>query len=298
MIDFGALGIAINQNGPTEQRVACPQCSKRQRDDSLGANLETGAFHCFRCNWSGRAGGEANAPYAAIAHIDDPAIAARKRERLRKAWRESLALSNPKARAVRAYLASRALGEVLRDPPETLRAHPALSYWDGPNDLGKFPVMLALFHAGDGKPISLHATFLQCNGHEKARVPSPKKLLGVALRGTTRGGAIRLHTPGYGVIGLGEGIETALSLCLLRKIPVWSAYCAGNLERIILPNDLREVHIAVDLDENDIGEQTARALASRIAKASPPTKVYLVRPEREAPGDLNDQLMNARVGAS
>ena len=296
MINFGALGIEINPRGATEQRVPCPQCSKKSRDDSLGANLASGCFHCFRCAWSGRVGG--STAHAPVQHLNDPTIALRKRERLRKTWRETFSLSSPKARAVRAYLASRALGEVLRDPPTTLRAHPALSYWDGPNDLGKFPAMIALFHAADGKPISLHATFLQCNGHAKARVPNPKKLLGVAQRNATRGGAIRLHTPGYGVLGLGEGIETALSLCLLRQIPVWSAYCAGNLERIVLPNDLREVHIAVDLDESGKGEHAARALASRIAKTSPPTKVYLVRPEREAPGDLNDELMHARVGAS
>src|SRR5262245_21731366 len=50
------LAIVVRPDGAIEQRVACPQCGKGERDDALGVNIETGVFHCFRCAWSGRAG--------------------------------------------------------------------------------------------------------------------------------------------------------------------------------------------------------------------------------------------------
>jgi hypothetical protein len=178
-LNFGALGIEVKQKGPIEQRVPCPACDKGPRDDALGVNLETGAYHCFRCGWKGRAGGgESRAPRP-IARIDDPAVSQRKRERLRRIWRESVPLSQPKAHAVREYLKARGLGAVLKDPPSSLRAHPRLTYWDGAYELGRYPAMIAVLCAADGRPVALHATYLAGHGSAKADVPRPKKVLPV-----------------------------------------------------------------------------------------------------------------------
>jgi putative DNA primase/helicase len=222
--------------------------------------------------------------------INDPAVAARKRERLRQTWRESVPLAHPKAHAVRAYLQSRALGEVLKRPPAVLRAHPGLTYWDGSKNLGRFPAMIALFHGSAGQPVTIHVTYLRGDGCAKAVVPSPKKILGVPVNGATRGGAIHLFEPRDGKLGISEGIESALSLHLLQRLPVWASFCADNLARVHLPRDLRELHIGVDLDESGKGEQVARALAARVGKWSRRTKVWFVRPDLEGLGDLNDEL--------
>lgn len=225
-----------------------------------------------------------------IARIDDPAIAARKRDRLRQTWRESVPLTHERARAVRAYLQSRALGDVLKRPPTVLRAHPGLTYWDGVNDLGRYPAMLALFHGAAGEPVTIHATYLRSDGCAKASVPSPKKILGVPVRGATRGGAIHLYDPRNGKIGISEGIESALSLHLLQGIPAWASFCADNLARVQLPRDLRELHIGIDLDQSGKGEQVAQALAARVRKGNRKIKVWFVKPDLEGPGDLNDEL--------
>jgi putative DNA primase/helicase len=296
---FSDLGIAVRAHGPTEQRVPCPQCDRGSRDDALGVNLETGAFHCFRCGWRGRAGSECDVPAAIARRIDDPTIAERKRERLRRIWKQCVPLSHADAAPVRAYLASRGLDPVLSEPPKVLRAHAGIEYWDsdgnGWRNLGRFPAMVALYHASDEQAVTLHVTFLRPDGMEKAGVPVPKKTLPVATRGATKGGAIRLYTPTSGVLGIAEGIESALSLHIIRGIPVWSARCADNLEHIRLPRGLRRLEIGVDVDENGKGRHVAEALAERVCRFSPATKTYLIMPEVDGPGDLNDELQRKRT---
>jgi hypothetical protein len=291
MIDLGAIGITANPHGAAEQRVCCPVCDKGPRDRALGVNVEDGRYHCFRCGWKGRAGDSTNQTIQPrIARIDDPAVAQRKRERLRQTWKESVPLSHSTARAVRTYLESRALGEVLKKPPTVLRAHPGLTYWDGVNELGTYPAMVALFHGATGQPVSLHCTYLRTDGCSKAAVPSPKKILGVPIHGATRGGAIHLYEPREGKLGISEGIESALSLHLLQGLPVWASFCADNLARVHLPRDLRELHIGIDLDASGKGEQVARDLSNRVRQWNRRIKVWFVKPELEGPGDLNDEL--------
>jgi hypothetical protein len=288
------LGIVIRERSRIEQRVPCPRCDHGPQDDALSVNVEDGRFHCFRCGWKGRAGGSPSTVPWPIVRIDDAAIAQRKRERLRHTWKESVPLLHKSSRAVRAYLESRALGQVLKKPPAVLRAHPGLTYWDGAKDLGTYPTMIALFHGAAGQPVTLHVTYLRSDGCAKACVPSPKKILGVPVHGATRGGSIRLYEP-EAVLGVAEGIESALSLHLLQKVPVWAAFCADNLTRTQLPPGLRKLYIGVDIDESGKGEQVAKALAARVSKWKGSPKVFLVMPEGVAPRDLNDELRKKRA---
>jgi hypothetical protein len=293
MNSFEALGIAVRPNGRAEQRAACPQCGKGKRDDALGLNIEDGRFNCFRCGWKGRAGGESTAPVRPITRIDDPSLIERKRERLRATYRQTVALDHPKAHAVRSYLESRALGQVLQAPPKVLRAHPGLEYWEGSRSLGRYPAMVGLFHSAGGKVVTLHVTYLRQDGSAKASVPAPKKILGVPEAGATKGGAVRLLEARGGVLGVAEGIESALSLHLIRKVPVWASFCADNLERIRLPEGLRQLEIGVDLDESGKGQAVAEALAKRVMRWSRRTRVVYIKPEIQGPGDLNDELRRA-----
>jgi hypothetical protein len=294
------LGIIVRANGPTEQRVPCPRCGDGHgmQDGALGVNVDTGVFHCFRCGWKGCANSNVDTYVSPPAsRIDDPAIAERKRERLRTTWRETVPLDHPKARAVCAYLEVRGLGAILKDPPAVLRAHVALTYYDTvtQRELGKFPAMVALFQSAAGTPCTLHATFLRSDGCAKAAVGSPKKVLSVPTKGATKGGAIRLYAPRNGVLGIAEGIESALSLHLVCGVPVWSSYCADNLMCVTLPAGLRQVYIGVDIDESGKGERVARALAKRLADWSPDTRVMLVIPDGDGERDLNDELRRRAI---
>jgi putative DNA primase/helicase len=177
-----------------------------------------------------------------------------------------------------------------------LRAHQGLEYWDGSRNLGRFPAMIALYHGTSGQPVTLHVTYLRGDGCAKAAVPSPKKILPVPIKGATAGGAIHLYEPKAGILGVAEGIESALSMHLLQKLPVWSSYCADNLPRAHLPKNLRELHIGIDVDTSGKGEKVAQSLADRIRKFSPQTIVFIVTPEVDGTGDLNDELRRRAYG--
>jgi putative DNA primase/helicase len=282
------LGISVRPDGPAEQRVPCSRCGHGPRDAALGVNIETGAFHCFRCGWSGRAGAQTHGPRT-VQRIDDPAIAERKRERLRRIQAETLDLRHARARPIRQYLVARGLGDVLHDPPGALRAHPSLTYYDGGRDVGVFPALVALFTDKNGETCTLHATYLRSDGCAKAPVASPKKLLPVPVRGATRGGAIRLYPPRDGVLGVAEGIESALSMGLMISVPVWAASCADNLAVVQLP-PLRELYIGVDVDASGKGESVAVTLGRRALRSNIAACVRMVTPKGEGPRDLNDEL--------
>jgi putative DNA primase/helicase len=294
MREFETVGFRVCTRGPAEQRIACPRCSKLERDDALGVNVESGTFHCFRCGWAGRV-----QPVAMVnrvppqrTRVDDPGCAEKKRRRLRRIYKESLALTDIGAEPVRQYLRTRGLGDVLRTPPLSLRAHPGLVYWDGAQSLGRFPAMLALLSNAVGVVTTIHATYLRHDGTGKASVPKPKKILGVPMRGGTKGGAIRLHDLHAGVLGVAEGIENALSLHLLCRIPTWASYCCGNLQHIRLPDELEELHIAVDIDESHAGQNAAHALARTLERSR--VRVHFVLPKVNGFGDLNDELLGTR----
>lgn len=286
------LGIVVQPRGPREQRVPCPRCDHGSRDDALGVNIETGLYHCFRCGWSGRADSGETRSASSVARLDDPRRAERVRERLHEVWKASVPLTDGSAWPVRQYLALRGLQAILSAPPACLRAHASLKYFDtaARRELGAWPAMLALFSDRRGEPCTVHATYLRHDGSGKAPVGSPKKILGIAARGATRGGAIRLHAPEGGRLGVAEGIESALSLHLIRGIPVWSSYCAGNLEALALPCGLGELEIGVDVDEDGKGERSAQRLALRALREQPGLRVRLIVPEGEGPRDLNDEL--------
>ena len=292
----GGVCIPFAIAGPAEQRVACPRCARSEPDAALGVNIELGIFQCFRCRWKGRFGSAASGPgINSIRRLADPAVAERRRKRLRVTWHETVPLGHPSAHAVRTYLTSRGLGEVLGNPPKVLRAHPGFDYWDGTQMVGQFPAMVALFHDASGDPVTLHVTYLRSDGGAKASVPAPKKILSVPVRGATKGGAIRLHNVRDGFLGIAEGVETALSLHLLHRVPVWSAYCANGLGCVALPYGLRKLLIGVDVDESGTGEAVAKTLAERLLHRKRPPEVFFIKPDGLAPRDLNDELMQRRA---
>lgn len=135
-----------------------------------------------------------------------------------------------------------------------------------------FPALVALVTGPDGKGVTLHRTYLQDG--RKAPVPSSKKLMpGRSIKGA----AIRLH-PAGDVLGIAEGIETALAAQQRFGVPVWSCVSAVGIESFIPPQEVRKVIIFGDNDESGTGQAVAWALAKRLIAAGLAVEVKL--PER------------------
>ena len=107
------------------------------------------------------------------------------------------------------------------------------------------------------------------------------------------GSAIRLHEPVQGVLGVAEGIETALSASQLYRCPVWALINANNLEKWMPPAGVNHIMIFGDNDLTFTGQAAAYALAKRLAlmgNGDSEYKVDVLIP-REVGWDWNDVYM-------
>ncbi|MFM2067576.1 MAG: hypothetical protein RLZZ584_2485 [Pseudomonadota bacterium] len=153
---------------------------------------------------------------------------------------------------------------------DSLRCHRRLRYWSRGPGRYEFPALVAKLTQADGRMVALHRTWLTKTG-EKAQVDGPVRKL-TQVSGETAGACIRLAnwrpmTTGSHahLVGIAEGIETALSAMLGSGIPTHAAYCAGNLAAWQWPPEARRV--AIFADNDSAGQDAAERLAHRVRAA-------------------------------
>lgn len=158
---------------------------------------------------------------------------------------------------VHRYLEARGVDELIY--PDALRFAPKLRDGDG----GIRPCMVAMVSGPDGKPVSMHRTFLKSDGSGKAEMASPRKMMPGEL---PEGACIRLseYVAG-GPLGIAEGIETAMSASALYDMPVWAAINSAILKKWLPPDGCTEVAVFGDNDPKFGGQSAAWALAHRLA---------------------------------
>ena len=209
-----------------------------------------------------------------------------------------------------------------------LRHHPALEYFECYRDAkgrdryrkrGKFPAMLAKVRDVQGRPATLHRTYLTADGR-KAEIPSGnaagalevKKLMPGVTKYT--GGAVRLYPPdGSGRLGTGEGIETMLAVraAYKERLPVWPCLSAVGLKKFAVPEWVTELHIFADNDRPDergrrAGQEAASALLRRAVREgfalgprkSAAKRVFLHLPKREDTDFLDEWIATRKLRAA
>jgi putative DNA primase/helicase len=201
----------------------------------------------------------------------------RKRNALNTVWRDLVVLDDEQAKPARAYLVNRGLAEVLKSLPNDVFFHPALSYWEGGQDYGSHPAIVALIRDKNGAFITLHRTYLNHEGH-KADLPTIKKLMSPIKQGASKGGAIRLYQATDELI-LAEGIETALALRVSLNQPVWACVSAGGLEAVQIPAGVKRVIVGSDHDASGAGQKAAKILADRLMSEDKAREVKIIIPE-------------------
>ena len=173
------------------------------------------------------------------------------RQLRRDLWTSSLPVQP--GDAVDRYLSARGLGEKVY--PKALRTCLRCRF-----DKGVFhPAMLAAVTDPDGNAVQIHRTYL--GDGAKLDVPEPRKLTPGKL---PPGSAIRLSDPSP-ILGIAEGIETALAASARFEVPVWAAISAGNLAEWVPPQGVEEVLIFGDADDKFAGQRAAFILAHRLA---------------------------------
>jgi phage/plasmid primase-like uncharacterized protein len=278
---FGALGHAPNVIEPGKlQRFS----TNGRRGDSAGwcklfDDLRAGVFGCWRQRieqtWTTVDRRSMTlAERAALARRIEAARReraeqrraewARNAKRIGQLWAQCVPVRG--GDPVHRYLCGRLAVDAFIAPP-CLRLHPALDYWhaDGSKigSLGTFPAMVAPVTAPNGRVVALHRTYLTVDGR-KANVPTLRKL--TAAAGPLAGASIRLRPPMHGLLGIAEGIETALAASLASGVPAVAAYCAGALAAFRQPATVTRLVIFADADAT--GREAAAELRARALRAA------------------------------
>lgn len=155
------------------------------------------------------------------------------------------------------------------------------------------PAMIARVDPSDqarvaGERAAIHRTYLNTDGG-KADVASPRKMMGAMPTGA----AVRLM-PHENILGIAEGIETALSASLLFNVPVWAALTADLLQAWEPPAGVETVMVFGDTDVSMTGQAAAYALGRRLKVKGLTAIVEL--PQRWG-SDWNDVLIERRRAA-
>jgi len=206
---------------------------------------------------------------------------------LRELWSASRMVEN--GDSVSVYLAARGIDAKI---PRCIRYVPEMDYRHEDNTHTTHPGMIATFCDKDGKPFTLHRTYLTNDGRKADLDPNRKLMPGRVAKG----GAVRLMPIlGPGELGIAEGIETALSAAVICGIPVWAALNEVLLRAWEPPKEVQQVFVFGDNDGNFVGQAAAYDLAKRLATTM---KISVeVRIPKLVGYDWNDALRGGMTGA-
>lgn len=227
--------------------------------------------------------------------------------KIESVWNGSIPLLSPGTEPARAYLKSRGLvirwNNVLAQ--DSIRFHPNLEYWgedenEDPELKGSYPAIICAIRDLDGNIKTLHRTYLTKSGKKLSRHGDARKMMSVpsSTNGGVTGSSIQLGEPVNGVLGVAEGLETAVSAYRGSHIPCWSAVNATLLEKIELPEDVHTVIIWADRDKSFTGQKVASTLAERLRAEG--RKVHIMVPQMPVPTrakgiDWNDVLIKQGI---
>jgi putative DNA primase/helicase len=249
-------------------RGRCPACGYAKPTLEVALEQDRIAVSCAAC---GSVGGIA----AMLGVPSEVVIAPRpKPSNLAHAlstWRKAASATGT---LVEGYLRGRG---ILCAPPATIRFLPRQRNWNGG---GTYPAMISLVQRVPGDDdyaaaldsgaslidAGAHFTFLQGGGLDghvvKAGIDACKLTLG-----QLRYGGVWL-TPIKKIceqLAIAEGIETALSVMQITKLPTVAALSAAGMRSLRWPPQVRRLWIAADNDE--VGLSAAKALLGRALRA-------------------------------
>ncbi len=199
-----------------------------------------------------------------------------------EAARRLFAMSRPiRGTVVETYLRTRGIAD-LRDCT-SLRFHPRCYYRGDEADPADaahdtWPALIAAATDPAGAITGVHRTWLAPSGQTKAPVSTPRRSMGLI-----NGQGVRIGAA-HGIVAVGEGLETMLSLRVaLPDLPVIAAGSANHLDALLLSDGLRRLYVAED--DDPAGRRATASVMTRAEAAG--IEAIRLAPAR---GDFNDDL--------
>lgn len=146
------------------------------------------------------------------------------------------------------------------------------------------PCLYAIASNEYGEPVYIHLTFID-NG-EKAKLETVRKLY--TVQESFGSVAIKLGIA-TNVLGIAEGIETALSATEIYKLPCWSTINANIMEKFRAPTGVTDLYIFADNDKNGTGLAAAFNCGKGNILAKNDVKKVIIRWPAKV-NDFNDFL--------
>ena len=271
--------LGLDQKFLTKRNGPCPMCDGKDRWRWTDHERRGGwvCTHCGRGDgfkfvmlWKGLTFIEAKELVAAAAgHAAVQSEPERDETALRDAMRAVWAMGRPVTPdcPVGLYLARRIPG--LKEIPKSIRYVPELRH-----EKVYYPAMICKVISADGSSaVNIHRTWLTEDGNKAPIVPVRKVMKGYLPKGC----AIRLF-PCENVLGIAEGIETALAASYISGLPVWSVISAQNMKDFIAPECVKELVICGDNDLNFVGQSGSYTCASKNAMRSKDLQVTVKIP--------------------
>lgn len=162
-------------------------------------------------------------------------------------------------------------------------------FGDDGNKSGDWPAMLAPVMRGD-EFLTYHVTYLDRGS--KAPVNKPRKILPAHV--PLEGGACPLYEPDGKLLGIAEGVETAIAAKLIHDVPTWAALNTALLAKWKPPLGIEGVIVFADHDANYAGHSAAYKLAHRLTRMG--CEVIVKMPPR-AGMDWNDVILQQETAA-
>lgn len=167
--------------------------------------------------------------------------------------------------AAEVYLRSRGIKGDLSLLGRNIMFHPRLLTWVD-DKCKSYPGLLAVIRGKNHVGLTLHRTFLAKGGHGKAPLENPK--LQMKAPESVVGGYIELdkpvHVDDIKVIGVCEGLETALSVREATGCPMWVGISDRLMEQMAIPKDVTHVIIWADVEPSGAGGAAAARMKTRL----------------------------------
>lgn len=156
------------------------------------------------------------------------------------------------------------------------------------NITGHYDAIVSLATDALGKPCYYHVTYIKDGA--KAPCDPPRKMFALLSNDIKPRCSIKLGDTAE-VMGVAEGIESAVSYESIYKVRTDSCLNAGLLENYRPPEHVHTLHIAADNDKKLAGNSAAFSLASRVRLSCPWVKKIIIRWPVEIGKDFNDVLL-------